>query len=286
MARIPHPGSGHFCGWCFMFSGLTLGQYFPGDSFLHRLDPRIKLVLLLTLVISLFALPTPVTYTMMAALVLSLALSSRISLKMLWRSVKPLLWLLAFTFIIHLFSTDGQEIARFWHFTATVEGAERGAAISLRLVLLLALSSLLTFTTSPLALTYAIEALLTPLKRFKVPTSELALMMTITLRFVPTLIGETEKIVKAQKSRGASFDSGPWIGRLQNVVSVIVPLFVSAFRRADELALAMEARCYRGGEGRTHAFVEMKLKACDYLSALAVVILLAGLLLHQKGWLT
>ena len=268
-----------------MFSGLTLGQYFPGDSFLHRLDPRVKLVLLFALIASLFALPSPVTYAVMGVLVLLLALSSRISPKMLWRSVKPLLWLLAFTFIIHLFSTDGEEIARLWHFTATVEGAERGGAISLRLVLLLLMSSLTTFTTSPLALTYAIEALLTPLKRFKVPTSELALMMTITLRFVPTLIGETEKIIKAQKSRGASFDSGSWNQRLQNVVSIVVPLFVSAFRRADELALAMEARCYRGGEGRTHAFVEMKLAARDYLAALAVVIMLAGLFLYRKGWL-
>ena len=192
------------------------------------------------------------------------------------KSIRPLWWILAFTFLIHLCSTPGEKITQIWIFELTYEGLAKGFFLCLRLTLLILLSSLLTFTTSPLSLTDAMEALLKPLKIIGVPAHELAMMMTIALRFVPTLIEETDKIMKAQQSRGSDFSSGHFLRRLYSLTPVLVPLFISAFRRADDLAMAMEARCYHGGEGRTR-MKELRVSKRDYTAIFFIVIFLAAL---------
>lgn len=255
-----------------MLNNIMLGQYFPGDSVLHRLDARVKLVLLLLLLIEVFVFSSGVCYGLMAVLTAVLLFSSGVSVRMVLRSLKPLWWIIIFTFVLHLFSHPGQELARVWHFAITQEGVAQGTLISLRLLLLILLSTLLTFTTSPLQLTDALESLLAPFKRIGLPAHELAMMMTIALRFIPTLISETDKIMKAQQSRGADFTTGNVVKRLKNMVPILVPLFLSAFRRADELALAMEARCYRGGQGRTR-MKELRIRQVDYLAIGAFVLL-------------
>lgn len=201
---------------------------------------------------------------------------SGVPMIMMLRSLKPLWWIILFTFIIHLFSNPGTPIAKVWIFTMTWEGVRQGCFISLRLVLLILMSTLLTFTTSPLKLTDALESLLSPFRRFGLPAHELAMMMTIALRFVPTLIEETDKIMKAQQSRGADFTTGSIVSRLKNMVPVLVPLFLSAFRRADELAMAMEARCYRGGIGRTQ-MKALKVTGIDYVAGVLFLFMTAGL---------
>lgn len=257
-----------------MLSDITIGQYYPGDSFLHRLDARAKLLLLLGLMVELFVFSSAPAYGLFTALTLFLMLRSGVPLRMLLRSLRPLWWIILFTFAIHLFSTPGEEIGRLWLLAPTWEGLARGVFISLRLALLILLSSLLTFTTSPLKLTDAMEALLSPFRRVGVPAHELAMMMTIALRFVPTLIEETDRIMKAQKARGADFETGGLLRRVQALVPILVPLFLSAFRRADELALAMEARCYRGGVGRTQMKV-LRATSLDYLAAALFLVLTA-----------
>ena len=188
------------------------------------------------------------------------------------KALKPISWIILFTLLIHLFSHGGEVLAEFWIFKLTDEGISFGILISLRLILLMIFSSLLTFTTSPIQLTDALEKLLSPLKKIGVPAHEFAMMMTIALRFIPTLLEELDKIIKAQKSRGVDFESGNIVQRLKNFVPVLVPLFLSSFRRADELATAMEARCYRGGEGRTH-FRQLKFQRIDFLTALMITII-------------
>ncbi len=259
-----------------MLTDITIGQYFPGTSFLHRLDPRVKIVLLFALIVAIFAFDTPGAYAALTGLTLCLAAASTVPMTLLFKSVRPLWWLLAFTFLMHLGGTPGEVIARVWIFDLTWEGLVKGLFLCLRLVLLILLSSLLTFTTSPLMLTDALERLLRPLRCFGVPAHELAMMMTIALRFVPTLIEETDKIMKAQQARGADFTSGNFFRRLYSLTPILVPLFISAFRRADELAMAMEARCYRGGNGRTR-MKEMKIGRPDYAATIFVVLFLATL---------
>ena len=210
----------------------------------------------------------------MSLLTLAAMKLSRVPLRTLVGSLKPLWWILLFTFLIHLCTTPGEEIAQVWMFSLTWEGLSHGFFICLRLVLLLLLSSLLTFTTSPLKLTDALEALLSPLKRVGVPAHELAMMMTIALRFVPTLLEETDKIMKAQQARGADFTTGSIVRRLKSVVPILVPLFISAFRRADDLAMAMEARCYHGGEGRTQ-MKQLRFVPLDYVAWAGTALLLA-----------
>ena len=254
-----------------MLTDITIGQFFPGGSFLHRMDARVKVVLLFLFIVAIFIFDTPGGYAAMCAMTLGLGIASGVPLGMLARSIKPLWWILAFTFLVHLCSVPGEVIAKAWIFEMTREGLVRGFFLCLRLVLLILLSSLLTFTTSPLALTDAIEALLRPLRSVGVPAHELAMMMTIALRFVPTLIEETDKIMKAQQSRGVDFESGNFLKRIMGMVPILVPLFISAFRRADELAMAMEARCYRGGEGRTQMKV-LRVTHIDYMAIAATVI--------------
>ncbi len=259
-----------------MLNNIMIGQYFPGDSFLHRMDARVKILLLLILLIEVFVFTSAPVYLLMTGITFLLIMTSKVPVRMVLRSLKPLWWIILFTFVLHLFSHPGREIYRIWQFVITQEGVEQGALISVRLMLLIILSTLLTFTTSPLKLTDALESLLSPFKRLGLPAHELAMMMTIALRFIPTLISETDKIMKAQQSRGADFVTGSIMSRLKNMVPILVPLFLSAFRRADDLALAMEARCYRGGEGRTR-MKEMKLGRLDYVAIGVFAVLSVGL---------
>ena len=259
-----------------MLNNIMIGQYFPGDSFLHRMDARVKILLLLILLIEVFVFTSAPVYLLMTGITFLLIMTSKVPLRMVLRSLKPLWWIILFTFVLHLFSHPGREIYRIWQFVITQEGVEQGALISVRLMLLIVLSTLLTFTTSPLKLTDALESLLSPFKRLGLPAHELAMMMTIALRFIPTLISETDKIMKAQQSRGADFVTGSIMSRLKNMVPILVPLFLSAFRRADDLALAMESRCYRGGEGRTR-MKEMKLGRLDYVAIGVFALFSAGL---------
>ncbi len=261
-----------------MLSDITIGQYFPGNSILHRLDPRTKVVLLFFYLVLIFVCRSAASYAMLTALTVVLMLLSKVPMGTMLRSLKPLWWIILFTFVIHLFSTPGEELAKVWIFSLTWEGIVEGFFISLRLVLLILLSSLLTFTTSPIKLTDAMEDLLSPFKRFGVPAHELAMMMTIALRFVPTLIQETDRIMKAQQSRGADFQNGSIAKRLKAFVPVLVPLFLSAFRRADDLAMAMEARCYRGGEGRTQ-MKALKVTSIDYVAWGFTVLLIAAVII-------
>jgi len=259
-----------------VLSNITLGQFFPGDSVLHRLDPRVKILLLLVYLIEVFVFSHPLAYAVLTVVTFLLILLSGVPMRMMMRSLKPLWWIILFTFLIHLFSNPGTPLARVWIFTMTWEGVQKGFFLSLRLVLLILASSLLTFTTSPLKLTDALESLLSPFRRFGLPAHELAMMMTIALRFIPTLIAETDKIMKAQQSRGVDFSHGNVLTRLRNMVPILVPLFLSAFRRADELALAMEARCYRGGVGRTQ-MKALQVLSIDYAAVTVFILLTVGL---------
>ncbi len=260
-----------------MLSDITIGQYFPGNSILHRLDPRTKVVLLFFYLVLIFLCKSGISYGVMTALTAALMLLSKVPMRMMLRSLKPLWWIILFTFVVHIFSTPGEELCKVAFLSVTAEGIVEGFYICLRLVLLICLSSLLTFTTSPLKLTDAMEALLSPGKRVGVPAHELAMMMTIALRFVPTLIQETDRIMKAQQSRGADFMTGSIMKRMQAFVPVLVPLFLSAFRRADDLAMAMEARCYRGGEGRTQ-MKALKITSIDYVAWGFSILLIAAVL--------
>ena len=259
-----------------MLQDITLGQFFPGESILHRLDPRTKIILLFALMILIFAVKGAAAYSVLTCATVLLVAVSKIPPLTVLKSLKPLLWIILFTLAIHLVSHDGEVLAEFWIFQITDEGVKAGVLISLRLILLIILSSLLTFTTSPLQLTDALEKLLSPLAKFGVPAHELAMMMTIALRFIPTLLEETDKIMKAQKSRGVDFESGNILRRAKMFVPVLVPLFLSSFRRADELALAMEARCYRGGKGRTH-LKQLAFSRADFVAAGVTVGFCAGL---------
>ena len=258
-----------------MLQDITLGQFFPGKSILHKLDPRTKIISLFAPIVVILMAQGWAAYITLLLLTAGLIFLSKVPPLTVLKSVKPLVWIILFTLLIHFVSHDGEVIAKFYVFKVTTEGIIYGVQISLRLVLLIMLSSLLTFTTSPLKLTDATEKLLSPLKKIGVPSHELAMMMTIAIRFVPTLIEETDKIIKAQKSRGLDFESGGIIKRLRAMVPILVPLFLSSFRRADDLAMAMEARCYRGGEGRTH-MKELRLSGKDFGAAAFVILICAA----------
>ena len=231
---------------------ITLGQYFPGNSFIHRLDPRTKLLAVILYIVALFLAKSFVTYGMMlAVLVISIAVS-KVPPKSILRGMKPILFIVVFTAVLNLFYTPGEHVlAQFWIFTITLEGVLQAFFMVFRIMMLIAGTFLLTYTTSPILLTDGLESLLNPLKALKVPVHELAMIMSIALRFIPTLIEETDKIMSAQRARGADFESGNLMQRAKALIPLLVPLFISAFRRADELATAMECRCYHGGQGRT-----------------------------------
>ncbi len=235
-----------------MLKDITLGQFFPGTSFIHRLDPRTKLIMLVVYIVALFLAVSWFSYgVMLLFLVLCIGVS-KIPLKNIVRGLKPLMVILIFTALLNLFLSDGETVwLHFWIITITKEGVIRAVLMIARILMLVSGTFLLTYTTSPIALTDGLESLLSPLKRIKLPVHELAMMMCIALRFIPTLIEETDKIMSAQKARGADFETGNILKRVKALVPILIPLFISAFRRADELATAMECRCYHGGEGRT-----------------------------------
>lgn len=248
-----------------MLTDITLGQYFPGESPLHQLDARVKIVLLFFYIVAVFLFDNNINYAIMTGAAVALIALSRLPVGMVLKSIKPLWWIILFSFAMHLFSTPGESLVQVWLFNITEEGILKGFIISLRLVLLIAVSSLLMFTTSPLKLTDALESLMSPLKRLGFPAHELAMMMTIAMRFIPTLLEETDKIIKAQQSRGSSIGDGNFLQRTKGMLPVLVPLFISAFRRADELSIAMEARCYRGGEDRTR-MKQQRVHRIDYVA--------------------
>ena len=235
-----------------MLKDITLGQFFPGKSPIHRMDPRTKLILTVVYIVALFIADNWISYLVMMAFLASCIRISSIPPKSIVRGMKPLVFILMFTAILNLFYTDGGIVlVRLGSLAITTEGLKRAFFMIWRIMMLISGTFLLTYTTSPISLTDGLESLLNPLKKIHVPVHELAMMMSIALRFIPTLIEETDKIMNAQKARGADFENGSIIDRAKALVPVLVPLFISAFRRADELATAMECRCYQGGEGRT-----------------------------------
>ena len=235
-----------------MLKDITLGQYFPGNSFIHKLDPRTKLIVLVVYIVALFLAVNWVSYALMAAFLLLCIKISTIPAKSFIRGMKPLMMILIFTGVLNLFfTTEGELLVDIWIIQITTGGIQRAIFMVVRILLLICGTFLLTYTTSPIALTDGLEALMSPLKMIKVPVHELSMMMCIALRFIPTLIEETDKIMSAQKARGADFENGTLMEKARALVPILVPLFISAFRRADELATAMECRCYQGGEGRT-----------------------------------
>ncbi|MGB4337765.1 MAG: energy-coupling factor transporter transmembrane protein EcfT [Bacillota bacterium] len=254
---------------------VVIGQYIPGDSLLHRLDPRTKILLALAMVVALFTVESPWSYLMLAVLVAAAVLSSRVPVKMVLRGLRPIAFILILTFVLHLFMDPGEELFTIWRLRATHEGLRIGLLTVVRLTLLIMATSLVTLTTSPIVFTDGLERLLNPLRIVGVPAHELAMMMTIALRFIPTLLEETDKIMKAQMARGADFESGGLVNRAKSMIPILVPLFVSAFRRADELAVAMEARCYRGGQGRTR-LRQLRFGPADAVVAAATIVYLAA----------
>ncbi|MBP3308883.1 MAG: energy-coupling factor transporter transmembrane protein EcfT [Clostridia bacterium] len=264
-----------------MISDITLGQFFPGSSILHRLDPRTKLLLSLLYIIGVFLLNTPMAFILYTLITLSLILASRISMRVILKGIKPIVIVLIFTMIINILLTsgEGEPLFSFLIFAVYKEGIIRAFFMAYRVIMLIVGSSvLLTYTTSPIALTDGLESLLSPLKLIKVPVHLFAMMMTIALRFIPTLIEETETIMNAQKSRGANFTEGSIIKRARALIPILVPLFVSSFKRAEELAVAMECRCYRGDVGRTK-MNKLKYRLRDILWLTVGALLFAGLIL-------
>ena len=257
-----------------MLRDITIGQHFPGNSILHRCDPRLKLVGTLAYIVVLFVAANPVGIALSIALLGLLYSVAKIPFKMILKSLKPIVPVIIFTAVLNLFFLTGETpLFHWWIFTIYPEGVRYAILMAVRVMALIAGTSLLTYTTSPIVLTDAIENLLRPLGRLHFPVHELAMMMTIALRFIPTLIDETEKIMNAQKARGAMLDTGSFMQRVKALVPILIPLFLSAFRRADELAMAMECRCYHGGEGRTRLKV-LKFGKEDVLCAVVLTILL------------
>ena len=263
-----------------MLKDITLGQYFPGNSFIHRLDPRTKLISLVAYIVCLFLAVDYISYGLMFVFLAMVIWVSTIPVKSILRGMKPLIFILIFTGLLNLFLTDGEtELVSFWGITITYEGIKHAAFMVLRILMLISGTFLLTYTTSPIALTDGLESLLKPLKVLRLPVHELSMMMCIALRFIPTLIEETDKVMSAQKARGADFESGNIIMRAKAMIPLLVPLFVSAFRRADELATAMDARCYHGDTNRTR-MKQMKLCKTDYMAIVycGLFVLLLGLI--------
>lgn len=264
-----------------MLKDVTLGQYFPGETSVHKLDPRTKLVLVIVYIVALFLAKGAASYALVAACLLAVIGISKIHLKVIVKSLKPLLLIIVLTALLNLFYGSGEPLVQFWIFKITKQGIENAVFMVLRIALLVAGTFMLTYTTSPIALTDGLESLLGPLKKLGAPVHELAMMMCIALRFIPTLIEETDKIMSAQKARGADFETGNLFQRARALLPLLVPLFVSAFRRADELAVAMECRCYHGDEGRTRM---KQLTWCtrDTLAMVWSALVLAGVIVLAR----
>ncbi len=254
---------------------ITLGQYFPGDTVVHRMDPRAKLIFIVLYIAALFLADFLVTYGILLATLAVCIFLSKVKLTVILKGLKPVLVIIVITAVLNLFYTPGTPIAQFWIFQISMEGVWSAFFMILRITMLITCTFLLTYTTSPILLTDGMEKLMGPLKAIRVPVHELSMMMSIALRFIPTLIEETDKIMSAQRARGADFDSGGLMQKARALVPLLVPLFISAFRRADELAIAMECRCYHGGEGRTR-LRQLRYRAADIAALAFSVVLCVG----------
>ena len=264
-----------------MLRDITLGQYFPGKSWIHKLDPRIKIIATLLFIIELFIVDNFIGF-LIAGIVLGILIAvSKVPVSYIMRGLKPILLILIFTFALNMFMVDGRILWQWKFLKITAEGLEVAVFMAIRLVLLLMGSSMLTLCTRPLALTDGIERLLSPFKKIGLPAHDIAMMMTIALRFIPTLLEEADKIMKAQQARGADFESGGLMKRAKSLIPILVPLFVGAFRIAQDLAMAMEARCYRGGANRTR-MNEMKFRKRDYAAIVMMVLFLAVIIIESR----
>lgn len=265
-----------------MLKDITLGQYFPGNSLIHRLDPRSKILAVLIYIVALFLAKNALSYALLAAALLVCVAISRVKPAALFKGLKPLLFIVVFTALLNLFYIrTGEVLFSWWKLVITVDGVQTAIFMVLRIVLLVSSTFMLTYTTAPMALTDGLESLLSPLKVFHAPVHEFAMMMSIAMRFIPTLVEEADKIMNAQKARGADFENGRLTERAKALLPLLIPLFVSAFRRADELAVAMESRCYHGGEGRTR-LKQLKMAACDWLFLLLSSALVVGVILLKR----
>ena len=262
-----------------MLKDITLGQFFPGDTIVHRLDPRTKLICVILFIVALFLAVNWTGYIIVIAATVLFMILSRISPKRIFSGLKPMIFIIVLTGALNMFYTKGTPVAEGW--MITWEGIERAVQMILRITLLISGTFLLTYTTSPIAITDGLEMLLKPLKLIRFPVHEMTLMMSMALRFIPTLIEETDKIMSAQRARGADFETGSLVKRAKALLPILVPLFVSSFRRADELAVAMESRCYHGGEGRTR-MKQLKYETRDYVALLLFVSFLAGMIILKR----
>lgn len=259
---------------------ITLGQYYPGSSWIHKLDPRVKIMATLLFIVALFVVDDFIGFAIAAAGLASVIIISKVPLSFILRGLKPVFLIISFTLIINMFMIKGEVLVSFWIFEITREGLRTAIFMAIRLILLIIGSSLLTLTTKPISLTDGIEALLTPFKKIGVPAHDLAMMMTIALRFIPTLMEETDKIMKAQQARGADFESGNLMSRAKALIPILVPLFISAFRIAHDLAMAMEARCYGCDIKRTR-MNGMKLCKRDLIATILYIVFLAVIVLQR-----
>ncbi len=264
-----------------MLKDITLGQYFPGRSIIHRLDPRIKLITMIVYIVALFLAGGVVSYALSAGFVAAAIAVSGIKPKLILKSLKAIIFIVLFTAVLNMLYTPGDVLVSFWIIRITKQGIFTGFGMGLRVILLVTISALLTYTTSPMALTDGLENLLSPLKKIHIPVHEFAMMMSIALRFIPTLIEETDKIMSAQKARGADFESGNIIKRAKALIPVLIPLFVSSFRRADELATAMECRLYHGGNGRTR-LNSLRYGRVDAVGGVVIVLVCAAIIVVSK----
>lgn len=264
-----------------MIKDITIGQYLPGDSLIHKLDPRIKIILSFIFIVAIFIVNNFLGYLLIAIFTFSTIFISKVPLKYIFKGLKPIIWIIVFTAVLNIWLTPGNTIYQLGPIKISDKGLSLAVFMVFRLIFLIIGTSLLTLTTTPISLTDGIENLLNPFKKIGLPAHELAMMMTIALRFIPTLLDETDKIMKAQMARGADFESGNILKRAKNLVPLLVPLFISSFRRADDLAMAMEARCYRGGEGRTR-LKQLRVERRDY-GALFIMLLLIVISFLSRG---
>jgi energy-coupling factor transport system permease protein len=263
-----------------MLRDITIGQFYPVSSVVHKLDPRFKILATFIYIASLFIIDKLIAYTLVVAFIGASILLSKVPVKYILRGLKPILIIIIITFGINIFMTQGQILYTIGPLKISKEGIHMAVFMALRLIFLIVGTSLLTLTTSPIELTDGIERLLNPFKKIGVPAHELAMMMTIALRFIPTLLEETDKIMKAQMARGADFESGNIVNRAKSLIPLLVPLFIGAFRRADDLAMAMEARCYRGGENRTR-MKQLELHKRDYVASTLLVVFIGALIITR-----
>ncbi len=267
-----------------MLKDITLGQFFPGNTLMHRADPRTKILLILFMIIALFACNNALSFVLLAVFIFGMIRVSHLKLRMVMRGLRAIMAIIIFAAVLNLFTTSSGDVMwRAGVISITSDGVHRSAVLIVRMVLLIAGTSILTYTTSPIQLTDGLERLLSPFKRLHVPVHELAMTMSLALRFIPTLVEETDKIMSAQRARGANFDSGNLLSRAGALIPILVPLFVSAFRRADELATAMECRLYQGDNGRTR-LRQLRFGREDAVCAVLAVVFLGGAVLVQVMW--